>query len=224
MPAPTALRILVVTTAGCALTACGDPLALVPLLPPKTTVETVDSADTALPAQAVELSEMPLPPGRTLWSWDIIGQARITDPGTTDAAWTGSATWIWQDVSTGTEACIAELQTVGDGQDDGCAPEDGCLFGLNIEHTLTTFDGPDGCFEKLGLPDVEGPLDRWGLGYADTWDDGSSAGEHTVLYLWSRDSKTFPGAWRPMGTATWDEEGEAFSYTFETLWFFVVEG
>ena len=207
-----------------AVAACGEPIALVPLLPPESTDDTHDSVDSGGPAQAVDLTAMPLPPGRTLWSWDIVGEAQVTNPGTTEAVWTGSATWIWQDVSTGTDACIGELRTTGTGQDDACAPDDGCLFGINVEHTLTTFDGSDDCFDKLGLPEIDGPLDQWGLGYADTWDDGTSEGEHTVLYLWSRDSKTFPGAWRPMGTATWDESSETFSYTFDTLWFFVVEG
>ena len=224
MPTHAPLRSYIAPGLGLALAACGEPVALVPLLPPGNPSGTPDSADTAAPAQAVDLAEMPLPPGRTLWSWDIVGEAQVTDPGTTDATWTGSVTWIWQNVSTGTDACIAELRTTGNGQDDACGSDDGCLFGMNVEHTLTTLDGPDDCFDKLGLPDVDGPLDRWGLGYADTWDDGASAGDHTVLYLWSRDSKTFPDAWRPMGTATWDEASGTFSYTFDTLWFFIVEG
>ena len=223
-PASTLCAILAM---GVWTAACGEPTALVPLLPPggpAGPIDSSDSSDTAGPVEPADLSEMPLPPGRTLWSWDIVGEARLTDPGTVDASWTGTATWIWQDVSTGTEACIAELQTLGTGQDDACAPEDGCLFGMNVEHIVTARTGPDDCFDRLGLYDGEGPIDQWGLGYADAWDDETTAADHPLLYLWSRDSKTFPGAWRPMGTGTWNEDDGTFSYTFDTLWFFVVEG
>ena len=213
------------TGAGVALlvTGCADPLALVPLEAPTSTTGPSDSASPAEAAPA-DLSEMPLPDGRTLWSWDIVGEAVVVDPGTIDAQWAGHTTWSWRDESTGSDACVAELDTVGIGTDDSCSEAEGCLFGMNVEHLLVSLDGPEDCWDHLGLPEGDGPLDLWGLGYADAWSDGTVSADHSILYLWSRDSKTFPGAFRPMGTATWDADSGTFSYTFDTLWFFIVEG
>ena len=209
---------------GVIATGCGQGISLVPLQPPNSSETIPDTASPLEDVAPATLEEMPLPPGRTLWSWDIVGEASLVDPGSADAIWIGSVTWAWRDESTGAEACVAELDTIGSGQDDDCTIGTGCLFGMNVEHTLVTFDGPDGCWDKLGLPDADGPLDQWGLGYADAWSEDGESPDHPVLYRWSRDSKTFPGAWRPMGVATWDEEAEVFSYTFDTLWFFIVEG
>ena len=168
------------------------------------------------PAEPAALTEMPLPPGRTLWSWDIVGEARVADPGTQDASWTGTATWIWQDVSTGTEACIAELQTIGSGQDDACSPDDGCLFGMNVEHIVTMREGPDDCFDRLGLYNGEDPIDQWGLGYADAWDDETTAADHPLLMAEPSSRLRAPSVDLPMLTcaASHSSETEKNRYNY----------
>ena len=98
MPTHSPLRSYIAPGLGLALAACAEPAALVPLLPPDAPSGTPDSADTAAPAQAVDLAEMPLPPGRTLWSWDIVGEAQVTPAPPMQR--TGSVTWIRQNVST----------------------------------------------------------------------------------------------------------------------------